>query len=128
MKNLIASLFVLASIGAAHAEVAAPVSALRLVGTCVAVQAARLDDGSQSVDVIARAVAAGCMPILRTAMANDGALRPSMTPAAFLRDDVSDQFGMDDVIEDMAASAVTWLRGPGRSHVAELRGTPARSH
>ncbi len=122
MKNLLVSLLVLASVNLAHADNTAADQTQRLVGSCVAVQSARLDDGSQSLEVLSKAVVAGCMPILRTALARNNAPQMTLASTGLLRNAVSDEFGIEDVLQDMAVSAIGWFRGPGRTHVAALRG------
>jgi hypothetical protein len=128
MKTVLASLLLLATVGAAHAESDTADTTRRLVGSCVAVQSARLDDGSKSVDVISKAVAAGCMPVLRAAMARTGAPQMVLTSTALMRDDTADVFDTETLMEDMAVGAITWLRGPGASHAAELRSGALLTH
>lgn len=122
VKILLAALLTIASITVAHAGSALDESTRRMAGTCVAVQSARLDNGTLPIDVISKAVAAGCMPVLRTALARDSGLTTPAMSQALLREQTGDEFDISYVLEDMAANAVTWLRGPGHSHVQELRG------
>ena len=121
MKTFVASLLLLAATGAVHAAGDIGETTRRLVGSCIAVQSARLDDGSKSVDVISKAVAAGCMPVLRAALAHDDAPQMIQASTALMRDSGADVFDTGMILEDMAFGAVTWLRGPGASHAAELR-------
>jgi hypothetical protein len=124
MTRFLAPFFALTALAAAlpaHAETDAADATRRLVGTCIVVQAARLDNGRQTVDVLSKAVAAGCLSRLRTAIALDNDMHPQLANA-LARDDASDAFDVQDTLSDMAASAIAWLRGPGALHVPELRG------
>ena len=122
LKTLLAALLTLVSINVAHASDEFDDTIRRMAGSCVAVQSARLDNGKLPIDTISKAVAAGCMPVLRTALARNNALTMPTIGHALLREQPGVEFDVSYALEDMAANAITWLRGPGRSHVQELRG------
>lgn len=124
MKTLLALLITLTTLNLAHAGDTQEESTRRLVGSCIAVQSARLDNGSLPLDVISKAVAAGCMPVLRTALAKNKELSTATLSTALLQNQKGDEFDVSYALEDMAANAVAWLRGPGHTHQQELRGTP----
>ena len=122
LKTLLAALLTLAFINVAHASDDFDNTIQRVAGSCIAIQSARLDNGKLPLDVISKAVAAGCMPVLRTALAQNSELTMPAIGHALLREQVGDELDISYVLEDMAANAVSWLRGPGRSHVLELQG------
>lgn len=121
MKTLFPALLVLASIGCAHADGSVDESTRRLVGTCVVLESARLDDGSKSLDVISKAVSAGCMPVLRTALARGTTTHPVNIGQSFVADSTTDDFAIAIVLEDMAAGAINWLRIEGKQQAAQFR-------
>lgn len=120
MKALLLSLILATTFGAAHAEEATDMSIRPLVGSCIAVQAARLDDGSRSLDVIAKAIAAGCMPTLRTALAA-GTAAQNGASVAVMHGDFFDAQEADNTMQDMAASVVQWLRSANNARLLAQR-------
>ena len=121
MKTLFLTLILASTIGTLQAQERTDTSMRGMIGTCIAVQAARLDDGSQSLDVIGKAVAAGCMPTLRAALAAGNGTQVAASRVAFVRDDYFDGQEADNTMQDMAVSVVQWLRASGNARLLVQR-------
>ncbi len=121
MKTFFLSLLLATAVGTVKAEERTDPSMQHLIGTCIAVQAARLDNGTQPLDVISKAVAAGCMPTLRATLAAGAATQIAPARSDFIRDDFFDGQEVDNTMQDMAASVVLWLRKPGNARLLAQR-------
>lgn len=84
----------------------------RAVGSCLITQAVILDTASQPIEIMSRAIVAGCHPVIaehqvRLGRTGPGDLARALTGKADTTDAI---FGVDAVLTERAASVVEWLR------------------
>jgi hypothetical protein len=95
----------------------------RAVGTCLVKQAVVLDDRSKSVDVVSRAIVAGCNPVIAAHVAQNKGIVPGDLARVLVGDNNSTDaiFGLDAVLTDRAASVIEWLRSSDNTSGLRIR-------
>lgn len=125
MKSiLVATLFTLSAVTASAAsnEPKADEVLRRAVGTCLVKQAVALDNGTKSVEILSRAVVAGCNPVITAHMVRyDDASGNGVVRA--LVGNADPVFGLDAMLTDRAASVIQWLRSAENNSVLKTRMT-----
>lgn len=97
----------------------------RAVGTCLVTQAVILDNGSQPVDVLSRAIVAGCNPVIAAHFGQNKQAVPADLARVLVGDTNSTDaiFGLDAVLTDRAASVIEWLRSSNNNSVLRISTT-----
>lgn len=114
MKNLATAIVPSLSSASAFADAVTMLSdeALRRVaGTCLVKQDVALDNGSQSIEVLSRAIVAGCNPVITSHLVRSQAINgPEAARILVSKDAASDPiFVLDMVLTERATSVIDWL-------------------